>query len=167
MSETELDPIQPPDSFFVNAALGWLELGCPGEAERELAQLSPALSRHPAVLKLKWNVYAQLKNWSSARDTAQILTCLAPDDPQAWINLANALYFVRETRQAYDTLTPMAGRFPSVWMIPYNIACYACQLGNLDEARDWLTKAYETGDREKVEAAFQNDPDLEPLREKP
>jgi hypothetical protein len=29
----------------------------------------------------------------------------------------------------------------------YNMACYACQLGNQDEARHWLELAYKRGDK--------------------
>jgi hypothetical protein len=36
-------------------------------------------------------------------------------------------------------------RFPEEWLMGYNLACYACQLGNRDEARHWLELAYKRG----------------------
>lgn len=33
------------------------------------------------------------------------------------------------------------GKFPEEYLIRYNLACYARQLGNLKEAREWLKKA--------------------------
>jgi Tfp pilus assembly protein PilF len=39
-------------------------------------------------------------------------------------------------------------RFPDEVAIPFNLACYACQLGRLDEAREKLARAI------KMEPAF-------------
>jgi hypothetical protein len=45
----------------------------------------------------------------------------------------------------------------------YNLACYACQLGNLKEARQWLEKAFAIGDSKQLKLMALDDPDLEPL----
>ena len=43
------------------------------------------------------------------------------------------------------------------------MACYECQLGRLEQARDWLQKAFELGDARRMKLAALKDPDLEPL----
>src|SRR2546425_128141 len=54
-------------------------------------------------------------------------------------------------------------RFPSQPMIAFNLACYACQLGRLEEAREWLRKAMDLGDEKEIKTRALDDPDLEPL----
>jgi len=48
-------------------------------------------------------------------------------------------------------------------MIAFNLACYACQLGRLEEAREWLRKAMDLGDEKEIKTRALDDPDLEPL----
>lgn len=45
----------------------------------------------------------------------------------------------------------------------YNLACYECQLGRLEQAKSWLEKAFGVGDPKKVKLMALEDPDLEPL----
>jgi hypothetical protein len=40
-------------------------------------------------------------------------------------------------------LKPVLDRFAKNPILPYNLACCACQLGNLKEAKTWLQKAFE------------------------
>jgi len=61
-----MQPLEPPDSFFVSAAEGWLELGNSAEARLELAQVSAALQNHPAVLDLRWEVFKTERDWPAA-----------------------------------------------------------------------------------------------------
>jgi len=70
----------------------------------------------------------------------------------------------RRTQEAYCTLKPIFERFPEEWLMGYNMACYACQLGNQDEARQWLELAYKRGDKSEIRQMARLDPDLEPLR---
>ena len=55
-----------------------------------------------------------------------------------------------------------ADKFPKVWTIPYNLACYCCKLGRVDECQDWLKKAMAI-DKLAVQRAALDDPDLKPL----
>lgn len=60
--------------------------------------------------------------------------------------------------------TPVVDKFPGEWVISYNLACYACQLGDLKAARQWLRKAIELAGKKEVKLMALDDPDLEPLR---
>ena len=37
-------------------------------------------------------------------------------------------------------------------VIPYHLACYACQLGRLEQAQAWLVKAMATRDAAQIKA---------------
>ena len=64
---------------------------------------------------------------------------------------------------AWDALLPAFEKFPKEPTIPYNLACYACQLRRLDEARQWLERAVKIAGKEKIKFMALNDDDLEPL----
>ena len=47
--------------------------------------------------------------------------------------------------------------------MPYNLACYECQLGRLEQAKHRLEKAFKLGEGEGMRLAALDDPDLQPL----
>ena len=65
--------------------------------------------------------------------------------------------------KAWDALLPAAEKFPKEPVIPYNLACYACQLQKLEDARSWLKRAIEIGGKERMKEMALEDPDLQPL----
>jgi hypothetical protein len=60
-------------------------------------------------------------------------------------------------------LLPVVDKFPEEFIIRYNLACYACQLGNLKETRDWLKKASDLADTKQIKLMALKDADLKPL----
>lgn len=93
----------------------------------------------------------------------------APDRVSGWIHRAYALRRTADggLSAAWDALLPAAELFPDETIIPYNLACYACQQGNIPAARSWLERAWRAAERcgEKakwLEQALQ-DTDLETL----
>ncbi len=160
-----MEPIDVPDLHYVNAALGWLELGNQTEAATELEHISPTLSSHPAVLELRWQIFAKDKKWDDAVGISTALVASNPENPGDWLNHAYALR--RSTAggllPAEKVLLEARQKFPREWMIPYNLACYACQLGKLKDAREWLEKAVEVGDPRKIKLMALEDSDLEPM----
>lgn len=115
-------------------------------------------------MELQWQVHAKAKKWENAIETARAITDKHPRSAYGWIHLAYALHEQKRTREAYDSLTPILAEFPNEWLMRYNMACYAVQLGNLDEGRRWLERARIIGDKNEIAALFATDPDLEPLR---
>jgi hypothetical protein len=65
--------------------------------------------------------------------------------------------------QCKGKLRPAAEKFPNEWQIHYNMACYACQLGEIEEARALLARAVELGDADKMKLMALDDPDLAPM----
>jgi len=157
-----LKPLSTPDSHHLRAAQGWLELGNHKEANAELERIAPELRSHPDVLDLLWHIDAQSNKWTACVDIADALVKLDPNQPDAWIHRSYALHRVKRTQEAFDLLLLVANKFPKIWTIPYNLACYSAQLGRLDESQVWLKTAM-TIDEDFVKLAAIDDPDLKPL----
>ncbi len=155
--------IEPPDSHFVSAAIGWLELGNAVEAQDELSRISPKLKKHPDILEVSWSINAKLEKWDDCIKIARTLVKIAPKQVWGWIHLSYALHELKQTLEAYDNLVPVLDRFPNDWLMRYNLACYSAQLGRLEEAQRWLAGAMLMGDREEIKEMAAEDPDLAPL----
>ncbi|HEV7924721.1 MAG TPA: tetratricopeptide repeat protein [Verrucomicrobiae bacterium] len=162
-----MQPLEPPDSHFVSAALGWLELGNWREAAAELEAVAPALSQHAAVLRMRYEIHAKAGQWDLASEDALTLSKNIPDEPDTWTKLAYATR--RKTGggipPAKAILAAARQRFPAEALIAYNLACYECQLGNLPQARALLREAFQLENPAVVKQMCLDDPDLEPLRQ--
>lgn len=157
--------LQPPDTHFLSAAIGWVELGDCDEAKAELAKISPVAQKHPDVLEASWMIAASEHDWSVALDVARTLIRAEPDRSFGWLQQAYALRRVTDggLQAAWDALLPAADQFPKEPTIPYNLSCYACQMGHLDDARKWLRRALDTGNRNGIKQMALSDPDLKAL----
>ena len=155
-----------PDTRHLSAAIGWLELGNPSEAGNEIARIALDFLDHPDVLEVRWEICAAQKSWEAALRIAETLRDKAPRRASGWIHRA---YAVRRVpggglQQAWEALRPAFEQFPEVSIIPYNLACYATQMGRSDEAWEWLHKAMEAaGDVQSIKTMALADSDLEPL----
>jgi tetratricopeptide (TPR) repeat protein len=160
-----METLGPPGTHYLSAAIGWMELGNLTEAKAELAKVDPGLQKHPNVLEVSWAIHASDQNWPQALQAAQQLVEFASDRASGWLHRAYALRRAPGggLQSAWDALLPAVDRFPHEATIPYNLACYACQLGQLDEARRWLQRALAVGDRAKLKRMASADSDLQPL----
>jgi Flp pilus assembly protein TadD len=155
----------PPDSHHLDAAIGWLGLGCADDARAELEKISAAHQLHPAVLEARWTLCAHEKRWADALTVAELELKFAPGDSAGWLHRAYALRRVREggLPQAWDALLPAAKKFPAEPVIAYNLSCYACQMRQLDIARTWLRRAINAGKKDAIKKMALADDDLQPL----
>ena len=155
--------LEPPDSHHVSAALGWLELGNPHEAKAELGRLPDHLRQCPEALLVRWEIEAKEKDWESSLETARALIAAAPNEPDGWTKQSYSLHELKRTREAWNGLIAVEERFPKVSIIAYNLACYACQLGDSAEAILRLRKAIRLGGKEQIKPMALQDLDLKPL----
>ena len=157
--------IEPPDIHHLSAAIGWLELGVPVEADEELNRISAERQAHPDVLEVRWLALAQLKRWDKALAIARALLKGAPNRCSGWLHQAYSLR--RASRDglqlAWDALLPAYDKFPREPTVAYNLSCYACQMQQLDQARTWLNRAFKIGDKNKIKQMALDDADLQPL----
>jgi tetratricopeptide (TPR) repeat protein len=155
--------LEPADTFHIQAAQGWLELGSVAEAKVELGKIVLELQRHPEVLKVQWGIFAAEMKWEAALEVAAALIELEPEDQMGWVHRSYSLHEVKRTKEARDNLLRVVGKFPFSATMRYNLACYECQLGDLAQAKKWLEKAFRIGNREQMKLAALEDPDLKPL----
>jgi hypothetical protein len=143
-------------------------LGNPVEGNEELEKIAPVLRVHPDVLAVRYEVYSKAKHWDAAAEIAGTQAKLTPEEPGAWISLA---YAIRHKpgggiSQAREILIQAQPKFPDQTLISYNLACYECQLGNLNQAWQWLEKAFATSDTKRMKRMALEDSDLQPLWER-
>jgi len=158
-----MSALQSPDSHHLSAAEGWLELGNAHEAQAELECLSDEAQGRVEVLAVRWGILAQFKSWDQCVVVAERIVELAPDEVFGWIHRSYALHELKRTQTARDSLLPATKLFPKIETIPYNLACYECQWGDLAAARDWFRRALKLHDRADLKARALDDPDLQPL----
>ena len=94
---------------------------------------------------------------------ASTLAQLVPEQPLGWVHRSYCLHEMKRTQEARDNLLRVVGKFPDDPIMRYNLACYECQLGRLEQAKNWLQKAFEVGDSKQIKLMALEDPDLEPL----
>ena len=152
-----------PEGRHVLAAEGWLGLGCPVEARAELNQIPSLLRLHPEVLKVRWGIYAAEKKWNEALEVAGVLTEIQSEEAIGWVNRSFSLHELKRTQEARANLLQVISKFPADPIVHYNLACYECQLGDMDQARKWLESAFRLGDRNRMKPMALEDPDLRPL----
>ena len=166
MNEYSLDPS---DVHKLNAAFGWLELGNEAEAKKEYDSLSVKARSRPEALEFEWQYYSRAENWTRCFSVGELLVAGFPERESGWIYRSFALHELKQTQAAFDQLAPALVRFNKNSTIPYNLACYCCQLGALDEARAWLVKAFKIDEANGQKGAHGQlaleDPDLQPLWE--
>lgn len=154
-----------PDSHFLVAASGWLELGCAIEALEELEGISKENRDHPDTQEMRWLIHAKLEDWPAALSVATDLTQSAPNRASGWLHRAYALRRVPEggLNHAWDALLPAFEKFPKESFISYNLACYACRMGNLTESCKWFQIALRTGKQKALKRMALDDDDLREL----
>lgn len=159
--------IPAPHHHTLNAALGWLGLGLPADAQTELDRLPVELRTHPIALEAQFAVHAEQQAWDMAFVVADTTVRLHPELPGGWIHRA---YAARRKpggslEEAFAALLPAFDKFPDESVIPYNLACYRAQQGDLEAAWDWFEAAVraDDGDMKQLKARAIADDDLKPL----
>lgn len=154
--------VKPPDKHHLSAAIGWLELGNLAEAIGERAQISDVYEEFPEILELDWQLSSKSADWNAALVASERMCRIHPDNPSGWICQSYSLHELGRTQEAWDRLRAVVDRFEEESTMSYNLACYACQMGELAESRIWLKRAIEVSDEYRKMA--ESDPDLEPLK---
>src|ERR1022692_4173560 len=103
-----MQKLEPPDTHYFLAAIGWMELGNVVEARAELAQVSVAQQEHPDVLEVRWSIAAKQEHWEEALEAARALLHCAPKRSSGWLHQAYALRRVPDgsVQKAWEALLP-------------------------------------------------------------
>jgi predicted Zn-dependent protease len=162
---TRAMPLNEPDNFALKEARAWLALGDAVSALSELERLPSSNRNEPVVLRVEWEIRAKLGDWDAAFRIAERLVELLPHEVDGWIIRAYAARRMKDggLEKAWSLLHPALEKFPKVFLIPYNLACYAAQSGHADEAWQLLQRAIAVGGQSTVLQMAKADPDLKPL----
>jgi tetratricopeptide (TPR) repeat protein len=154
-------PLEPADQQFFEAASGYTQLGMYLDADAELEKIDPFNRAAPEILALRVVIYSGLKKWELMAEVAKRLAEFQPNDVQWTISFAYATRRSNSLEAAKEILLNTESKFPKEAVIKYNLACYECQLGNLESAKKYLKRAFEIDSTWRI--AGLEDEDLEPL----
>lgn len=154
-------PLDADDQSFLIAAQGYTELGMHLDANEELEKISPDVRHDPAVLEVRLHIYLQLEKWDLMQAVASHLAKHDPEQPQWAISWAYATRRAVSIEAAKQILLEALELHPDESILHFNLACYECQLGNMEAAKARLSKAI-TLDKQFRQLALEEN-DLEPL----
>lgn len=130
-------------------------------AAMELEKIPPEGRMQRDVLASRCRIFMEAKQWDAMRDVAKHLVSIEPKTLQHWIWAAYATRRAESIEAAREVLKRAWAFLPEHPHLFYNLACYACQMGRREEARNLLQRAIE-GDQALRTMAL-DDPDLEAL----
>lgn len=150
--------MSPESRRALQAAHGYHDLDMVEDAWKSLRTLSTAERENPAALEIEAILWLKEKNWTKAMEISQRLCASDPMACAGYIHQAYCLHEMGQTAEARQTLLDGPAALRDVAIFHYNMGCYQAQLGDLDDARRFLRKAFE------MDPALSNlakrDPDL-------
>ena len=90
--------LSPQDSFYIQAAAGWLELGNHRAANEELKRVTQSSWSHPDFLDALWQICAKQKKWPECFEIAEDIMRACPERANGWIYRACALHELKRTQ---------------------------------------------------------------------
>ena len=143
------------------AAGGYLELGMLEDAVDELGKLPPPLRDSREAMGVCALIQLKASAWERLREVGGHLTRNWPDEANHWIWLAYATRRCHSLAEAELVLLEALKHHDAEPMIHFNLACYAAQLGRLNDATTRLERAIAMDSQFRRMALL--DPDLKPL----
>lgn len=156
-------PLESPDNQYWQVAVGYVELSMFEEANEELEKIDPLNRAAPEVLAVRVAIYHGLKKWDLLQVVSQRLAEFDVKNVDWVASYAYATRRVESIEAARTILLNAEQRFPNEPVIPFNLACYFCQLGDLETAKEYLKRAFEIDSSWRLQAL--EDDDLRPLWE--
>lgn len=132
-------------------------------AEMEMLNVPDQFAAFRTVLKIQTRIYLRTNRSHQALALAETLVKKHPHEPEGWNHRSLALQHLGRVGEAYAQLLPVLRRFPDHYMIPYNLACFLCQLGRLAEAIPMLARTFAINDSFDRRLRALAEPDLQLL----
>jgi Tfp pilus assembly protein PilF len=125
----------------LNAAVGYLSLGMPQDAWNELEDIEAKDRARPEVLKVRVEVCRALKQWEMMAEASNYLRKIETDEAGHSLNMAYATRRFKSEADAAEILSMALRRYYDDALVRYNLACYWCVMGRVEEAREMLETA--------------------------
>jgi hypothetical protein len=128
-------PLELQDLQYWTAAVGYVELGMFQEANDQLEKIDPFNRAAPELLAVRLAIYHGLEKWELMQQISKRIKDFEPDNVQWTISLAYATRRAYSIETAMEILLNAMAKFPKEAAIPYNRACYHCQLREIENAK--------------------------------
>ena len=145
----------------LHAADGYLTLGLPDEALREIKDIPPPERGAPVVCLAHIRALLHLHRWSAAERLSRHSAVRFPEEEEFTVQRAFALHRMEHGEAAVAVLHAAPDWIRRTGILHYNLACYEARLGNLAAARECIDAAIEMNAEMKKRARI--DPDLAAL----
>ncbi|MFH0952856.1 MAG: hypothetical protein V1873_00845 [Verrucomicrobiota bacterium] len=121
---------------------GYLDLKMLDRAREELDRVPEPHRESILFREARLRLAMEEQEWAAAASLARRLCDLAPEEPVYWVQLAYSTRRAESIEAARSILLDGLKRFPKIAVIPFNLACYECQLGRPEEALEYLGRAF-------------------------
>jgi Flp pilus assembly protein TadD len=145
----------------VLAAQGFLELGMIEDAMNALEEIEPEKKTDIRVLAMRAAICRRAEAWGQLEVVASFLVRQQPSNARWWVEWAYATRRAKSLEEAERVLLRAVEIHPSEAVIHFNLGCYACQMGRIEDAKARIARAVKLDRRFQVAAL--KDPDLEPM----
>jgi Flp pilus assembly protein TadD len=125
----------------VLAATGYRELGMFDEAARVIEEVDAEDKGRKEVLAVRVDLYMAAQNWKLVAEVARHLVDIESENAAWWINLAYATRRAESIDKAQALLLQARKLHPDNAIIAFNLSCYACVTGHIDQAKTYLKHA--------------------------
>lgn len=149
-------------TWRLSHARGYLALGLNELALEELSALPDELSSGEEAMALRIAALNALEQWVLLQPVAAEMSRKHPDEAAWWVTWAYAARRAESLGAAEAILREAELRHPNEATIQFNLGCYACQRGDLAEARRRVDRAIALDGIFRASAL--TDRDLAPLR---
>lgn len=140
-------------------AHGYIELGLLDEAAGALEEIAPEKKTSVEVMATRVLLYRKAENWPLLEVVARHLVKARPCEVAWWVDWAFATRRATSIEAAEGILIRAVESHPQEAILHFNLGCYACQTGRIEEAKMRVAQAV------RLDRAFQkaalDDPDLE------
>ena len=133
--------LEPDDQRHFTAAEGYLELGMFLAADAALDDITPEFRHFPQVLDLREKIYEGMERWELAQEVAKALMDADPGSPRRAICLARVTRHAQSLEAAIAVLQAAIERRTWNNQLYYDLACFTCLAGRLDQAAAYLEEA--------------------------
>lgn len=142
---------------------GYLELGMINEAAEEFDYIMGDDRMSLQVMRMRMKMYKQAEYWPALEAVSKYIAKLIPRKPEGWVNWSKALREQNKVEDARKVALNALERHPENATLRFSLGCYCSLLGEVDEAKEHVTKAVELD--KSLQQASVDHPDLDNLWE--
>lgn len=159
--KSDLEALSDGTRWTLEKADGYMDLKMWDQALAELNKVPPEDEDSIAYRHIRLRLAIETEDWTTSTKLVIELQQALPEEPAFWVQRAYVARRAESIQVARTILCDALSRFPQTPVIPFNLACYECQLGELQLAHEYLQAAF------ALDPSYRDlalcDEDLEPL----